>query len=39
MLLTGSQGKQVKIQAQGADAQPALTAICELFSNKFDENE
>lgn len=39
MLLTGSQGKQVNIIADGDDANPAMIAICELFSNKFDEGE
>ncbi len=39
MLLTGSQGKQVRITADGDDSEQAMTAICDLFSNKFDEGE
>lgn len=39
MLLTGSQGKEVNIVAEGDEADQAMLAICELFSNKFDECE
>jgi phosphocarrier protein NPr len=39
MLLAGGQGKMVKITAQGKDAQLALTDICQLISDKFDEAE
>ncbi|WP_371376674.1 HPr family phosphocarrier protein [Thalassotalea aquiviva] len=39
MLLTGSKGKHVTIHSEGVDAKQALDAICELFSNKFDEGE
>ncbi len=39
MLLTGSQGKAVTIRAEGIEAEPALNAICQLFSNKFNEAE
>lgn len=39
MLLTGSQGKEVRIVAEGKDAQFSVEAISELFSNKFDEGE
>ena len=39
MLLAGGQGKQVKITAQGKDAQQALMAICQLITDKFDEGE
>lgn len=39
MLLTGSQGKEVKIIAEGDEAEQAMLAICALFSNKFDEGE
>lgn len=39
MLLAGGQGKTVNITAQGEDAQLALTEICQLISDKFDENE
>lgn len=39
MLLTGSQGKEVKIIAEGDEAEQAMLAICALFSNKFDESE
>ena len=39
MLLAGGQGKVVNITAQGKDAQLALTEICQLISDKFDEAE
>jgi len=39
MLLAGGQGKRVNITAQGKDAQLALTEICQLISDKFDEAE
>lgn len=39
MLLAGGQGKVVNITAQGDDAQLALTGICQLISDKFDEAE
>ncbi|PKI13138.1 HPr family phosphocarrier protein [Colwellia sp. 12G3] len=39
MLLAGGQGKIVNITAQGKDAQLALTEICQLISDKFDESE
>lgn len=39
MLLAGSQGKEVTVTTEGVDAKQALDAICQLFTNKFDENE
>lgn len=39
MLLTGSQGKTVHVQVEGEEAEQALFAVCQLFSNKFDESE
>ena len=39
MLLAGGQGKIVNITAEGDDAQLALTEICQLISDKFDEAE
>ena len=39
MLLAGAQGKIVKITAEGKDAQLALTDICQLISDKFNEDE
>lgn len=39
MLLAGGQGKVVKITAIGEDAELALIEICQLISDKFDENE
>lgn len=39
MLLAGAQGKIVNITAEGKDAQLALTDICQLISDKFDEDE
>lgn len=39
MLLAGAQGKLVKITAEGEDAKLALSEICQLISDKFDEKE
>jgi len=39
MLLAGGQGKVVNITASGDDAKFALTEICQLISDKFDEAE
>ena len=39
MLLAGAQGKTVKVIACGEDAERALTEICQLFSDKFNETE
>ncbi|RHW76892.1 HPr family phosphocarrier protein [Colwellia sp. RSH04] len=39
MLLAGAQGKTVNIKAEGEDAQQALSEICQLISDKFDESE
>lgn len=39
MLLAGAQGKTVNVIASGEDAEQAITEICQLFSNKFDEGE
>jgi len=39
MMLAASQGTQLTIQAQGDDAEQALSAIEELINNRFDEAE
>ncbi|QBY04773.1 HPr family phosphocarrier protein [Thalassotalea sp. HSM 43] len=39
MLLTGSQGKTVEVISEGDDAEQALSAVCQLFGDKFDEAE
>ncbi|MDO7086170.1 HPr family phosphocarrier protein [Pseudocolwellia sp. AS88] len=39
MLLAGSQGKSVTVVTQGADAEAAIESVCQLFSDKFDEEE
>ena len=39
MLLAGAQGKVVNVIASGVDAELALNDVCQLFSDKFDENE
>lgn len=39
MLLAGGQGKTVTITAEGKDAEVALAGICQLISDKFDEDE
>ncbi len=39
MLLAGGKGKTVNITAHGEDAEQALTEVCQLISDKFDESE
>ncbi|GAA0811789.1 HPr family phosphocarrier protein [Colwellia sp. D2M02] len=39
MLLAGGKGKSVNITATGDDAELALAEICQLISDKFDEDE
>ncbi len=39
MLLAGAQGKVVNVIASGKDAELALDEVCQLFSDKFDEEE
>ncbi|XPF92738.1 HPr family phosphocarrier protein [Colwellia sp. RE-S-Sl-9] len=39
MLLAGSQGKTVTVVTEGVDAEEAIKSICQLFSDKFDEEE
>ncbi|WP_077342691.1 HPr family phosphocarrier protein [Pseudocolwellia agarivorans] len=39
MLLAGSQGKTVTVVTEGADAEEAIQSVCQLFSDKFDEEE
>ena len=39
MLLAGSQGKEVCVKTSGNDAEVALESICQLFTDKFEENE
>lgn len=39
MLLAGSQGKEVCVKAEGDDAEAALSEICQLFTDKFEEAE
>ncbi len=39
LLLESAQGQRITINASGADAEPALDAICELIEKKFDEDE
>ncbi|WP_426358855.1 HPr family phosphocarrier protein [Pseudocolwellia sp. HL-MZ19] len=39
MLLAGSQGKSVTVVTEGVDAKAAIDSICQLFSDKFDEEE
>ena len=39
MLLAGSQGKEVCVSAEGAQAKEALESVCQLFTDKFDEGE
>ncbi|WNC72922.1 HPr family phosphocarrier protein [Thalassotalea psychrophila] len=39
MLLTGSQGKEVHVKAEGIQAEQAMAAVIQLFLDKFDEAE
>jgi len=39
LLLSGAQGKQIMITTEGKDANAAMDSICDLFTNKFDEDE
>jgi len=39
MLLAGSQGKSVTVITEGAEAEIAIGSVCQLFSDKFDEEE
>ena len=39
MILAAGPGCCIEIQAQGAEAQPALDALAQLVSNRFDEDE
>jgi phosphocarrier protein NPr len=39
LMLESAQGHYVTISAEGADAEPSLTAICHLIEDKFEEQE
>ncbi|OEF28452.1 HPr family phosphocarrier protein [Vibrio rumoiensis] len=39
LLLESSQGQNIDISAKGAQAQQALSAVCALIEQKFDEEE
>ena len=39
MMLAAAQGSQLKLQADGADAESALDAIVTLINNRFGEAE
>jgi phosphocarrier protein len=39
LLLCGSKGTQLEIEATGADAEQAVTEIGDLISNRFGEEE
>lgn len=39
LMLASNQGKEVTISAKGNDAKQAVDEICQLISNKFDEEE
>jgi len=39
MLLAGGKGKTVTIITEGLDAQQALDDVCQLFCDKFNEEE
>ncbi|HYE46716.1 MAG TPA: HPr family phosphocarrier protein [Caulobacter sp.] len=37
MMLAAGIGSKVEISAEGADAEEAMAALCDLVANKFDE--
>ena len=39
MLLAGGQGKTVTITTEGIDGEQALADVCQLFCDKFNEEE
>jgi len=39
MMLAAGQGTSVLIEAEGADAEPAIAAITKLIADKFGEGE
>jgi phosphocarrier protein NPr len=39
LLLSGAQGKEITVTSEGEDAEAALQSVCDLFTNKFDEEE
>lgn len=39
MMLAASCGSQVRLHADGVDAQLAMNALCELIERRFDEDE
>jgi phosphocarrier protein len=39
MMLAAGKGSTIVIEANGNDAEQALTALCGLIANKFDEGE
>ena len=39
MMLAASQGTLLEIRAEGEDEQDALSALCALINNRFDEAE
>ncbi|GHF78613.1 HPr family phosphocarrier protein [Thalassotalea marina] len=39
MLLAGGKGKVVTVITKGQEAEQALTQVCQLFTDKFEEDE
>jgi phosphocarrier protein HPr len=39
MMLAAGKGSMISIEANGNDADQALSALCGLIANKFDEGE
>ncbi len=39
MMLAAGPGCCIEIQAEGAEAEPALAALAQLVANRFDEDE
>ncbi|MGR5178232.1 HPr family phosphocarrier protein [Vibrio parahaemolyticus] len=39
LMLESAQGENITIKAAGADAEAALTAVCDLVEHRFDEDE
>ncbi len=39
MMLAASQGTELELSAEGDDSQALIDAICQLITNRFDEQE
>lgn len=39
LMLASNQGKEITVYSSGSDQEQALNAVCDLISNKFEEDE